>query len=264
MNGGISVITVLPQTPLISPQQPFKYQNSFTNQSDNVGIGTCVNSSSVLPSSIPEITYHYADRLILPKGPIPLEPQKSKIPNTKFLSRKHSRRRKTAERSITTPLRNLIRCLCDASQISRLSTIFSQDYQNIDEFLKKIETEVCDLRQQKHNSKLLRTNQLLTPLKTTINSSVIEGIERVVLTMLPSMPQLGIPIKTCISQDNLNLSNNENVSDVQNSVEQKSISIEDSGSSSNSINESRVQDSQNASPEPVSSSERNIVNDKVS
>lgn len=203
---------------------------------------------------MPQISYRYADRLILPKGPIP--PEKIKLPPRK-------RRKVCTKNSIVAPLHNLIRCLCEVSQVSKLSTIFSFDSSNFNESFETFESQlrnIDNISPDKFTEE--RKKLLLTPIKNPADSSLINNIQQIVNTMLPSMPHLVTPLKTFNGDNNAD-STTEPSETNHASEKQNENNIQDSLVSSNTVNELHTQSAELTNTEVASGSEQECANEKV-
>lgn len=164
---------------------------------------------------MPQIGYQYLDRPLLPKGPILIDNGPSlNIPR----KRRRSRKRKCLRNSIDTPLKNFVKCLCQRSQVTKLSSIFSYDSNDLDDLIEKLHVQVINIGQQTPD-KFIETRKkiLITPIKSQSCSQIINST---INTMLPSMPNLGTPIKTNLNQSELP-NNQPEMSEEQVSVDQQ-------------------------------------------
>lgn len=199
-------------------QQPF----------ESSGLGVNQLQTSVLQTSLPEITYQCPNRLILPKGPLPRRPLLRK----RVQSRNRKRKRKGTNRSIVAPLKNLIRCLRRPPETSKVCKLFAFDLQHFDQYL---HFQVCGIGEQTSDEFLeIKKDILLTPIKKTVSGfpkdkikistenfelptnkfvSVIEQFNSNIFTMLPSMPNLGTPIKSLPNQNSTSTRNDQEVSE---------------------------------------------------
>lgn len=225
----------LPQILQFNPQT-LTYENSVLNHAIIAEV-----KRNTIPTQVPEISYQYVDRLLLPKGPLP------PVLKVKVQSKKRKKKKRPKKNSIVKPLKNLIKCLCQLPQITKLSTIFSYDGNNLDELFEHFESEVDDIGQQSpDNFRETRKEILLTPIKRHLSSKDI-------LTMLPSMPHLGTPFKNYGNQNKSELSNNHDEAlGIENSDQQQQQS------------DSSVPDSANlTSTEAACNVDQEGVNEKV-
>lgn len=170
------------------------------SQGTNAVIETPVNKC--ISSKVPEISYQYSDRLLLPKGPLP--PDNSKVLNHSLRQRKR-KRSKNAMKSIVIPLNNLIRCVCEDSQVSKLSAIFSYDCCDLNSILQQIE---CHAKQQKiSNFEDTQKKILLTSIPDRQLGLHTDNSADINIEMLPSMPQLGTPNRNFSNETNINHDN---------------------------------------------------------
>lgn len=218
-------------------------------------------NDSIISSNIPEINYQYQDRLILPKGPIPTETS-SGAKNTFQLKGKKRLKKKCLKNNIVTPLKNFIKCVCQVSQISKLSTIFSYDTNNLNEIFDKFESQgYCIGQQIPDKFSGTRTKLFLMPLgkSTNISSSVTNNST---IIMLPSMPQLGTPIRTFISENDSDSPNNQDVHNTFEQLEHKDI--QDFSHNVDNTTGLQAQNSQFLKVEAATGTDQECMNEKVS